>query len=919
MNQKITSVIKKEGYCEITYEDGVVGRLYLIAPNLFRYYVDPSGQYAAPKQSQPDLHAQILAPEIAADGSAELNNSILTETATTFCLKASELMINFAKSAGTMSVERKGETVLAEAKPLTVKKDGSSQVLLDEAGSKYFGGGTQNGRFNLTGEEVQIANTNNWIDQGVTSPAPFYWSTSGYGVLRNTFARGVYDFASKQNGRVTTTHNEERFDAFYFFADTAYGLIHAYQQLTGLPLLLPLYGFYEAHLNAYNRDYWVETNANAGGAIRYPNGKYYKEYQPQKLPKELKDKAIRENLNGEGGEENYELSARGMLDQYLQQDLPLGWFLPNDGYGAGYGQTKTLAGNVANLREFVEYANSRGVEVGLWTQQNLLPVDPDHPKTSDRDFEQELRAGVMALKTDVAWVGSGYSFGLNGTQTAAAMIKKIKGDALRPFIITVDGWAGTQNTAAVWTGDEKGGQWEYIRFQIPTYIGEGLSGQPNVASDMDGIFYGGNPVVNTRDYQWKAFTPIQLNMDGWGTNPKNPFAFSKNITAINRAYLKQKTMLLPYIYSIAHEAVVAGKPLIRAMFLEYPALPECYTNLVKYQYLWGESFLIAPIYQNTQADQAGNDIRNGIYLPDEQQIWFDYYTGKAYRGGQVVNNFAAPLWKLPVFVKAGAIIPKAAPTNTPAEYEKVKQERQLEIYPAGENCFNWYEDDDISDKYKQGQSAQTKISSKLAGTELTVIINPTAGTYAGMTAERPTELAIKTEQAPTAVSVAIAAKDVVLHEAKDLEDFQKSANSYFWDRQYVTNPYLREMGADLAQNFLRVKIAPVDISQDKIVLRVKGVKLQTDAVNELPTKKIALAGPAGLSDSLALTAKLAWEPADENLGRVTYNVKVDGLLYTGLPDPLLVLHDLRPASQHWYQVQTVTSSGYSGWSAKKYF
>ncbi|MBA1393551.1 alpha-glucosidase, partial [Lactobacillus sp. XV13L] len=327
--------------------------------------------------------------------------------------------------------------------------------------------------------------------------------------------------------------------------------------------------------------------------------------------------------------------------------MPLCCFLPNYGYGAGYGQTATLAGNLQNLARFIDYANSKGVQVGLWTQQNLMPVDPVHPQPSDRDFEQEIEAGVTALKTDVAWVGNGYSFGLNATQSAAAMIKKIKGDRLRPFIITLDGWAGTQNTAAVWTGDETGGQWEYIRFQIPTYIGEGLSGQPNVASDMDGIFGGKNRVVNTRDYQWKAFTPIQLNMDGWGYNPKNPFAFDERTTSLNRAYLKQKTMLMPYIYSIAAAASFAGKPMIRAMFLDYPAYSEAYTDLVKYQYLWGDYFLIAPIYQDTAADSAGNDIRNGIYLPDEKQIWIDYYTGKEYCGGQVINNFAAPLWKLP--------------------------------------------------------------------------------------------------------------------------------------------------------------------------------------------------------------------------------------------------------------------------------
>ena len=65
-------------------------------------------------------------------------------------------------------------------------------------------------------------------------------------------------------------------------------------------------------------------------------------------------------MNGERN--NYQFSARAAIDRYLNNDMPLGWFLPNDGYGAGYGQTKTLDGNIENLRQFGDYARSKGVE-----------------------------------------------------------------------------------------------------------------------------------------------------------------------------------------------------------------------------------------------------------------------------------------------------------------------------------------------------------------------------------------------------------------------------------------------------------------------------------------------------------------------------------------------------------------------------
>lgn len=914
MQQAITKIIKKEKYFEVYYSNQQVARLYVLSSKMFRFYLDPTKKYGEPVQSEANLNAQILAKGKDAYGTAGLQATAITQDDKGWKLSTGLIDINFDQYTGTMSVSKGNRIILQEAKPVKITAGASTQTLQDATGSYYFGGGTQNGRFNLTGERIKIENTNNWVDHGVASPNPFYWSTNGYGVLRYTFRPGHYDFDSEATGLVSTTHNEARFDAIYFFADSAYELIHDYQELTGLPALTPIYGFYEAHLNAYNRDYWVEVSPDTDRAIKYPDGKYYKEYQPKDLPAEYKDKAIRETLNGEYGGTSYQFSARAMLDQYLAHDMPIGWFLPNDGYGAGYGQTETLKGNIANLRNFVEYANDKGIQVGLWTQQNLSPVDPAKPKPDDRDFEQEIAAGVTALKTDEAWVGNGYSFGLNGTQTAAKMIKKIKGNKLRPFIVTVDGWAGTQNTATVWTGDEVGGEWEYIRFQIPTYIGEGLSGQPNAASDMDGIFGGKNAVVNTRDYQWKAFTPIQLNMDGWGANPKNPFVFADDITAINRAYLKQKSMLLPYIYSIAAEATFAGKPMVRAMFLDYPNEPQAYTDVAKYQYLWGDNFLIAPIYQNTAGDAAGNDIRNGIYLPDKNQVWVDYYTGKQYQGGQVINNFAAPRWKLPVFVKAGAIIPVAPATNTPKEYQNLAKQRQFEIYPFKTSHFKVYEDDGISAQYQEGQYAQTIITSSLQNSTLTINVAKTEGKYTGFEPNKTTEFNLKTNQLPATIAVKVGDQKLQLRQAKDIVDFTESENVFFCDQNYSTNSYLDNMAGAVRQTFLRIKLAATNVGQNTLTVVITGFKENTEIVNQLPVQNADIARPTDLKQDNDKTTEnaisISWHPVAKS---TSYNLKVDEVLYTNIKKAEFVLVNIKPQSAHTFQVQAVGSAGASKW------
>ena len=159
---------------------------------------------------------------------------------------------------------------------------------------------------------------------------------------------------------------------------------------------------------------------------------------------------------------------------------------------------------------------------------------------------------------------------------------------------------------------------------------------------------------------------MELNMDGWGSNPKYPQVLGEKATHLNRWYLKAKSMLLPYQYSIAREAV-DGKPMVRAMFLEYP---NAYTlgKQTQYQFLFGPSLLVAPVYQNTAMDAEGNDVRHGIYLPEG--TWYDYFTGERYEGNRIINSFDAPLWKIPLFAKAGAIIPFTLPNNNPAGIDK---------------------------------------------------------------------------------------------------------------------------------------------------------------------------------------------------------------------------------------------------------
>ncbi|WLV77895.1 glycoside hydrolase family 31 protein [Lacticaseibacillus parahuelsenbergensis] len=915
-NLQIVSVTKQAHYFEITYSNNLKARLFILADNQFRFYADPSGKFDAPAQSGDGLNAKIFTKTVDTSATKPFDAAQLANAAKGWQIQTKAITIAFDKATATLQVLQGNKVVLAEQQPLEMTADHTTQVLKRSGQDHFFGGGTQNGNFTLTGKKIKIQNTNNWVDGGVASPNPFYWSTAGYGVVRNTFTPGTYDFDAAGDGQVKTTHQEERFDAVYFFDAKPADLLKDYYDLTGAPAMMPRYGFYEAHLNAYNRDTWVPVSADTPGAIKFEDGKYYKEYQPGKVP--AGQSGIKESLNGELN--NYQFSARAVIDRYAKNDMPLGWLLPNDGYGAGYGQTDSLAGNLANLKEFADYADKHGVATGLWTQQNLSPVDPAHPKPDDRDFAKEVANGVKALKTDVAWVGSGYSFGLDGLEKANQMLTKVKGDDLRPFAITLDGWAGTQRYAGIWTGDQTGGQWEYIRFHIPTYIGTSLSGQPYVGSDMDGIFGGGNPIVNARDFQWKAFTPIQLNMDGWGSNPKTPFSFDDQTTAINRAYNKQKTMLMPYNYTASAQSVFDGKPMVRGLFLDYPEIPEAYTDLVKYEYLWGDNFLVAPIYQNTAADDKGNDVRNGIYLPDKNQVWVDYYTGKEYRGGQVLNNFDAPIWKLPGFVKKGAVIPTTPAHNTPKAFDQTK--RQFQIFPAaGKNDFTVYEDDGISQKYLKGAHAQTKITSELQKDQLEVTVDPLTGDYSGLDPERTSEFAIRTSGQPKKVTATVGGKAVTLKAVDNLQDYEAGSNVYFVNKQYHTNTYLEKLAdKQIDQNFLQVKLDKTNVKTNAIKLTVSGIDATDDpTTGDLPESD-QVPVPTDVKQDDKTTTDTAvginWSPVKD---AASYDVKADGVTYRNLNKPAFVLDQVKDNSKHTFQVRTVTTKAVSKWSTEQTF
>ncbi len=1012
---KVDSVKADGNIVEISFNDGAVkGRITFLENGVFRYNVDPSGEFSeyakvrggypdtGKIQAQPDDSDRYTKP--AADVSDDADKFTITND-------AGDTVIEFDKETAIMTVKAGDTVVMEEAAPLNIGSSGTTQTLVkhDETNynaglrEEFYGGGTQNGRFVHTDETINISNESSWTDGGVSSPSPFYYTSNGYGVLRNTWQDGKYDFGETTDGVVTATHNENEYDAYIFVSgsdngsDVSVDLLDEYYTVTGNPALLPSYAFYLGHLNAYNRDAWSATQDIGSNWTIKGNEPYTSAgtttYEAGGTGFQISANQQAETLNGygptvstdlvpDGVTYSEEFSARDVLDEYLDYDMPFGYFLPNDGYGAGYGQNgynmtggvnadgssseerlAAVAANVQNLKEFADYAADKGVATGLWTQSNLTPDSNANTYWHTlRDFNAEVNAGVTTLKTDVAWVGYGYSFQLSGVKQAYDIITE--NQSTRPNIISLDGWAGSQRYNAVWTGDQTGGNWEYIRFHIPTFIGQSLSGNPNIGSDMDGI-WGGTPLIATRDYQWKSFAPLMLDMDGWGSYAKGPYVHGDPYTGISRMYLKMKAMMMPYTYTNAYAAANQetgnddkGLPMIRAMFLEYPDEAYAYTEAgSQYQYMWGENLLVAPVYQDTQADEMGNDVRDGIYLPGgDDQIWIDYFTGQQYRGGQILNGYDAPLWKLPLFVKNGAIIPMYAEHNVAAEGVENgvdKTQRIVEFWPEGETDFSAIEDDGSSmtneikevegygdlDNIDYGDHVTTKYTSKVDGDTATLTAEKSTGSYAGYDQNKDTTFVVNVSEEPTAVTAYNGDEPLEMVKASDRANYdaympEEGEFIYFYDESPEVQTFASEeetIIADMVKDVevspkLYVKFAATDTQANEQKLVIKGFE-NTGDLNSTDLNE-DLAAPELKENVEAKTPTsitLEWDVIADATG---YEILVDGTVdedgnvtsgminsVAGGAEATSFTHTgLQYKTEHSYYIRSVNKDGHSAWS-----
>jgi len=180
-------------------------------------------------------------------------------------------------------------------------------------------------------------------------------------------------------------------------------------------------------------------------------------------------------------------------------------------------------------------------------------------------------------------------------------------------------------------------------------------------------------------------------------------------------------------------------PPARAMVLEFQDDPTTWDTTTQYQFMSGPWFLVAPVYEDATT-------RSGIYLPAGQ--WIDYWDGTVYKGPQTLNNYPAPIDKLPVFVKSGAIIPMWP--EMLYFNQKAHDVITFDIYPAGNSSFTLYEDDGLSRDFEKGAFSQQTIQCH-ASNSLVISVGAAKGDYKGKPSARGYMFTVHLSQSPSEV------------------------------------------------------------------------------------------------------------------------------------------------------------------------
>ncbi|HEX8485329.1 glycoside hydrolase family 31 protein [Sphingomonas sp.] len=281
---------------------------------------------------------------------------------------------------------------------------------------------------------------------------------------------------------------------------------------------------------------------------------------------------------------------------------------------------------------------------------------------------------------------------------------------VRNLILARAAYLGAQRNGSLFWSSDVQATWEALRRQVPTGLNFTASGLAYWSSDTGGWQWPNGPKAERpvlldpagatamapayRDYpelfaRWFAYNSFTPTLRIHGQRPGTAiWEYGKAAEPVLAGFLKLRYALIPYTYALAHRTYENGAPFMRALFMDFPNDPK--VSDLGDQYMYGPAFLVAPVTEQGVTSRS-------VYLPAGSD-WYDYWTEQRYTGGQTIVA-AAPIDRIPLFVRAGSIVPMGAPVPNTATKQLLESVR---VYPGRDAQFTLYDDDGVTNAYRNG-------------------------------------------------------------------------------------------------------------------------------------------------------------------------------------------------------------------------
>jgi alpha-D-xyloside xylohydrolase len=282
----------------------------------------------------------------------------------------------------------------------------------------------------------------------------------------------------------------------------------------------------------------------------------------------------------------------------------------------------------------------------------------------------------------------------------------------RALILARDAYLGAQHNGAIFWSSDISPTWDVLKREVPTGINFVASGMPYWSTDIGGwqdLPYFHTPdrpvlidpsdardeVHEYDDYpelyvRWFEYGAFQPTFRTHGTRPYNEvWSYGKQAEPILEKYLRLRYELMPYIYSLGHGVNQTGAPFMRGLFMDFGDDPKV-ANIGD-EYMFGPALLVAPV-----TDQGVTS--REVYLPAGTD-WYNFWTNERLKGGQTIRA-DAPIDRIPLFVRAGSILPMGSVVESTNEVQTIAK---LKVYPGADGSFDYYRDDGRTYAYETGK------------------------------------------------------------------------------------------------------------------------------------------------------------------------------------------------------------------------